>query len=222
MINLALIGKDISHSSSPQFYRKHLWNLNQYDLLDFDHVEMLPSLEWLSKKYYGLNITSPYKKNYSHYLNKINTPDEIDAINCINLKNMSATNTDYLALQKLIPLWLTISHDKIYILGDGSMSKLVSIILNANNVSFKILSRKNGFNLELIDLSQFSPRPLIINTCSRSFPFQGNFPAESQVIDLNYGTTLFSKRVLDLKIPYQDGQSLFEIQAFESISFWNF
>ena len=222
MINLALIGKEISHSLSPEFYRKNLRNLNQYDLLDFDDVKMLPSLEWLSKKYHGLNITSPYKKSYFHHLNKMNTLDEIDAINCINLNNMSATNTDYLALKKLIPLWLNISHDFIYILGDGSMSKLVTSILKSKKKNFKLLSRKNGFNLELIELSQFSLRPLIINTCSRSFPFQGNFPAKSQVIDLNYGTTIFSKRVLELNIPYQDGRSLFEIQAEESISFWNF
>jgi shikimate dehydrogenase len=222
MINLALIGKDISHSSSPEFYRKHLQNLNQYDLLDLDHDQMLPRLEWLSEFYHGVNITSPYKRNYFHHLKIINTPKEIDAINCLNLKNMTAINTDYLALQKLIPHWLNIPHDHIYILGDGSMSKLVSNILNANNINFKILSRNNGFNLELIGLSQFSLSPLIINTCSRSFPFKGIFPPESHVIDLNYGTTFFKKRVLELNIPYQDGQSLFEIQAFEAISFWNF
>ncbi len=60
---LALIGKNISHSKSPEIYNKLLNNQVEYTLLDCDTVDAIPSLDELMKKFDGVSITSPYKES---------------------------------------------------------------------------------------------------------------------------------------------------------------
>jgi len=64
MNKFALVGKDISHSRSPEMYRKLISSDVKYDLLDYQSDLDIPTAVELLSKYDGINITSPYKKNF--------------------------------------------------------------------------------------------------------------------------------------------------------------
>src|SRR5688572_8700980 len=104
-MKFALIGKDISHSLSPELYKKIIGPHVQYDLLDFQNENELPSLKLLAQKYNGINITTPYK---AHYLNEVILEDEnlkqLGAINTIAFtkERFIATNTDVSAVQMIL------------------------------------------------------------------------------------------------------------------------
>ncbi len=58
MHKLALIGKSIQHSRSPDIYKKLIGTLIQYDLLDYQHPNEIPSVDTLFKEYIGISITN--------------------------------------------------------------------------------------------------------------------------------------------------------------------
>jgi shikimate 5-dehydrogenase len=221
-MKLALMGKSIAHSQSVAFYKTHLPTLSAYDLWDIPSEDQLPPVSFLKQAYDGINITAPYKRFYASQVQLNSEMKDLGVINCIRLKDLTGTNTDFLALKQILPLWISKPHDQIFILGDGSMSDVLAVLLTSMKKSFQILSRKKGFNLELISSDQLSKKPIIINSCSRSFPFNGHFPKDSHVFDLNYGHTIFSQKVKSQSLPYEDGQSLFELQGKFALSFWNF
>ena len=50
---LALIGKNISHSKSPEIYNKLLNNQVEYHLLDYPSINEIPEMDFFSKNFDG-------------------------------------------------------------------------------------------------------------------------------------------------------------------------
>ena len=219
MLKLGLIGKNISHSKSQDTYESLLKQSVSYSLLDFATEQDIPSLERLfeENQFDGLSVTAPYKrfmaKRVLHTL-----PFEI--VNCIRWSSGESigTNTDYLALQKLLPKMLSEqSLEKIILLGNGAMAELVSIISKRLCLDLTHFYRTKENEIEELDLSS-QENALIINACSRSFRYRGKLPAMGVFWDFNYENLEQQKLIKNIR--YVDGIELLKEQAKEAISFW--
>ena len=77
---LALIGRNIAHSKSPEIYSKLLENNVDYHLLDYPSVDQIPSLDYFSKNFEGISITSPYKEVFINDVELVGKAKELKAI----------------------------------------------------------------------------------------------------------------------------------------------
>lgn len=221
-MKLALIGRNISHSLSPKL-QKEIWkeNLVGYDLIDVPDEASLPSLDELALKYDGINITTPYKESYLEVV-KIESAlaKEIGAINTINLKDKTATNTDILATEKILSEYLLQNPElEVHLLGAGVMARMTQLICQKIKIPFQQYNRKTHGDLTYLDLSKLDKNALVINACSRSFTFKGDISSQVMFWDFNY--SFDSHRYLAQKVKaYIDGQDLLLQQAIFAAQFW--
>ena len=170
MNKLALIGKDISHSRSPEMYRKLISPNIDYSLLDYDNANKIPSAKDLFLNYDGINITSPYKKYFLDQIKLTKNASAIGAVNCLKKQgtDIIGENTDYLAVVDILKE-IKSSHAtlEVVILGDGVMSTVAQLALKNLSIEYKVFSRKltNNFDQLNFDLyfSNHPTKPLIIN-----------------------------------------------------------
>ncbi len=220
-IHLALIGKNISHSKSQLMYEDLLKQAVNYDLLDYESPDNLPSLLELKKRYLGVSITAPYKKHYLEMGTVINS--KIPAINCIVFKEGSTElhNTDYLAALEILNGFQIDTETTVSVLGDGAMGQLMEKVCEELKLPFKTYSRKKK-NLSNInrDLSN-NKNNLIVNCISRDYIY--NFPGELKGIfwDLNYSHPEQAEKIKKTKLEYIDGLELLYLQAKYALNNWN-
>lgn len=221
---LALIGKNISHSKSPEIYRRLISPQIQYDLIDVQDKSNLPTIEFLSSNYVGINITAPWKVEYLKYA--VMGAKKWLAVNCIRFRNGNpeATNTDATALEEIIPaMKKKYQSDAWIILGDGSMAKVVGSILTEMGENYYSHSRKLGDQLnqfDFVDKYQKYYRKILINTCSRDFIFTNKLDATWLFWDLNYAHSAHQTASLGQLWTYVDGIELLETQAQHAVKFW--
>ena len=223
----ALIGKDISHSRSPELYKKIISPDVQYDLIDIASLKELPSLEELAKTYSFLNVTSPYKRFYFPSVTIHGEGvKELGAINtlCFSSQRWVATNTDLLAVQEILSN-LSLNHAglELLILGSGVMGQLTLLAARNLKLNCQVIDRQTGLTSES-DLRPFY-RPgklnIVINACSRDFVFKGAINRDTLFWDYNYNF-IPHQSTLPLKVStYLDGQELLELQAQKSAAFWS-
>lgn len=221
---LALLGRNISHSLSPALYKEiYQEKAIDYRLIDIDkEIDLMPLTD-LMQDLDGLNITSPFKE---YYLPEVEINSEeiqaLAAINCIGKVGgkFYATNTDYLALLKLMPKMP--NTNKVIILGDGVMSRVVSAVCRKLKIHFMVRSRKicpdefKHFSAgNIVDKNS-----LIINCCSRSYSFKGNMDPSSHFWDLNYRHSEHLEYFKNSP-SYTDGYSLLKLQAYDAAAFWS-
>ena len=105
MKKFALIGNPISHSKSPELFRKAFPGSGMsYDLIERDTVEQ--SIACLKEKGYGgANVTAPFKESAMQF---VTDPDPVSkalgATNLILFRNdkVFSYNTDYLAVRRMV------------------------------------------------------------------------------------------------------------------------
>ena len=228
MNKLALVGKNISHSRSPEMYRKLISSSIIYDLLDYQSAVEIPKARDLLKKYDGINITSPYKKQFLNEVQLTESAKKTGAINCLKKENgkIIGENTDYLAIVDILKKMQEVYQElEIIILGDGVMSFVTQMALESLSMSYAIFSRKltNDFDqLNLIDhFKEKNHRPFVINTCSRDYVFSGKLPKESIFWDFNYNFEVHSVLISPKVHKYLDGLEMLERQAFYAVAFWS-
>ena len=228
MNKFALVGRNISHSRSPEIYRKIISTKIDYDLLDYQTVLEIPTARDLLNIYDGINITSPYKK---HFLNQVElTPvaKESGAINCLKKYegNILGENTDYLAISEIFKKMLEDYKDlDVVILGDGVMANVTKSVLTNLKIRFRLFSRKltpSFYQLDLVEyFKKTSALPVVINTCSRDFIFNGKIPKTAFFWDYNYNFNEHSATLPNKVYKYVDGLELLERQAFYAVAFWS-
>ena len=222
-IRLGLLGKNISHSKSPDTYRVLLHKEVDYRFFDFNHSKEISSLDVLYEGLHGLNITAPYKR---HFINEVH-PSEIacalGAINCIKKKKGTyfGTLTDYYAVGEIFNSFTKlykITH--VFILGDGIMAKISEKIIKAKNISFEILSRKKIDYFDSLNLKNASGEGiLIINACSREYAYKGTLNKKTLFWDYNYNFDKHKHIHQLLGKRYIDGMGLLYKQAKYSLEF---
>lgn len=227
-MRLGLLGYPLNHSKSPDLYRTYLGNkLTSYELFPFERKDTIPEISYFRNKLDGLNITSPYKTHFIRdvqILNPIVT--ELGVINTISFspKGIFATNTDLIAVHKILSQFKSDHPDiVIFLLGDGAMAKLTKVVANNLKIELHQFSRKIIPDLSRLDLTPFyksSSQPLLINSCSREFVFNGTLSGSEIFWDYNYDFSPH-KNLLHSKVKaYIDGQELLKIQAISAIEFW--
>lgn len=226
MFKLALIGKNISHSLSPQIYNDLLNGKVEYQLLDFNCENEIPPLDIIFRdNLNGLSITAPYKKHFLSQVEIVTSSETLSAINCIRKKGgyFQATNTDFLALKEILERLLAKkAYQKVLLLGSGSMAEVSKSILNSINQPFDSITRSSHGNLERIDLTSLSmASTLVLNSCSRTMQFTGKLSPDTTFYDFNYSmkhAVLISDK--KTRVNYIDGEELLYLQAKYALDFW--
>lgn len=228
MNKFGLVGKDISHSKSPEMYRKLISQSVHYDLLDYKSEDEIPLASDLLDIYDGINITSPYKKHFLGQVELTPIASELGAINCLKKENgrIIGENTDYLAIiDTLKHLQKVYGEIEVIILGDGVMAKVAMLALKNLGIVFKVLSRKKTKVFNQLNLIEYfdhsSALPVVINSCSREFIFNGIIPDRALFWDFNYDFDQHSTSIPGKVYKYVDGLAMLERQAFYAVAFWS-
>lgn len=225
MISLALIGKNISYSKSPQVYRELLNQEIDYKIFDCAEEKDIPPLNQVFERYQGLSVTSPYKKFFLNQVTVLPGFTDLNAINAIRKtgQKFEAINTDYLAIDKILEEF---RQNKVILLGDGVMSFITQKVLLKNGIEFQVFSRKKNGPIEYLNLTKVFPSDnsgiLIINSCSRSFIFKGILPSNSKFWDFNYDFPPHRESIPTKHIGYIDGIGLLKLQAKFALEFFRF
>lgn len=217
-IRLALIGKNIQGSQSPNVYKKLLDQAFEYSLIDCNDERDLPSLADLRSQYNGVSITSPYKKKYLRNVEVVGEYNQsINALSFNNQNQVTGINTDYLAVRELLQKRYNTFSD-IVIIGDGSMSEVLQKVCTEAGRFYQVLSRKQK-NLSLIN--EVKQGALIVNTCSKEYVFKTQSPRLiGKFWSLNYGNLAEQEYLMSQAIPYENGMELLTLQAKYALSFW--
>jgi shikimate dehydrogenase len=229
-MKLGLLGYPITHSLSPELYRKFLGSkLTSYQLFEIKNEDEIPSLKEFSRELNGLNITSPYK---THFINQITIESSLvtslGAVNTLAFLpggKVLGTNTDVLAVVEILKNYISqYSGLKILLLGDGVMANMTKLVAKSLNLELQQFSRKTTEDFAQLDLRPFqSPikQTLIINSCSRDFVFRGQVSGSEIFWDYNYSFLPHQNSLPPLVKAYHDGQRMLELQAKAAITFWN-
>lgn len=230
MIKLALIGKDIQHSRSPEIYKKLLSSEIQYDLLDYPRSALIPGAAELLDIYDGISITSPYKKHFIDQVELTSNATSLGAINCLkkNASGIYGENTDFLALLDILQKHQETSTNlNVILLGDGVMSKVAQHVFLKLQIEWKMYSRKTTEHLNHLNTNQIfhtefvkPGRKIIVNTCAREFVFRGNLDKDTLFWDFNYNFKPHSD-FLSSQCNYVDGMEMLRLQAEHALAFWS-
>lgn len=222
---LALIGKNIAHSKSPEVYKTLLDNNVEYTLLDFLSEKEIPKLSEMLKTFDGISITTPYKEHFIKDVMLDPEAKQLNAINCISQKKdqFIGHNTDFLAIVDILKKYFEENKiDRVIILGDGVMSRVCSHVLNNLKINFEVLSRKQTPNFSNLNLVEYLDREslLVINTCSRDYVYSGDVNFKILFWDLNYSFKPHQDHLLT-KCHYKDGLEMLYLQAEYALGFWS-
>lgn len=224
-IHLGLLGRSIAHSLSPKLYADIYGAGNlEYHLFDFESAKEIPSLAQIFSQVSGLSITTPYKDHFLADVSFINDEiKELQAVNCIGYadKKFYATNTDYSALNRLLPQMFH-GRSEIIILGNGAMARVVTRVCQNHHLKYVQWSRAQTpeqfqqMNVE----SVADGNVLVVNCCARNYVFHAKLPAKSLFWDMNYRHLQHDQLFLNSS-QYVDGQNLLLAQAHDAAAFWS-
>ena len=221
MIRLALIGKSIAHSRSPEIYRQLLGLPLDYQLLNCTNPHEIPSVEELLVRYDGVSITSPYKTYFNGKVEADSSALQADSINCLyrtSSQQLMGANTDWLALQYLLPHYFSENLlQQVVIMGAGPMAKVVQRICEQAHLPYSVLTRQQDGDLSHYCFTH--QNALIVNCCSRSMLFSGSLPLSSVFFDLNYGLLHPFFRTLR-HFRFIDGAEMLQVQAVQALKLW--
>ena len=241
MKQYGLIGKSLSHSFSPLFFKQFFEKNNisaEYKKYEIQSIEEVKEL--LSQKNAGYNVTIPYKESILPFLDEIDpTAKEIGAVNTIVFKNNKSIgyNTDAFGFKQSIKPFLTNKHDSALIFGTGGAAKAVAFVLKEIGIKVLYVSRqangiKNHFAYTDVNENMISACKLLVNCTplgmspqtktSVDIPFEA-LGKEHLVIDLIYNPekTLFLERAQKQQATILNGASMLKEQAMESWRLWN-
>ena len=242
-----LIGKDLSHSFSPEFFKQkfHRLGINaEYKLFDIDSIDKLPNIITNNPKLKGLNVTIPYKRSLNQYMDYCETPAQISgSINTIkiirdeNKTSLHGYNTDVIGFEKTLkPLLKGRKDIRAMILGTGGSANSVAYVLRKLGILFCFISRNPSKLLHSrytwIDSTDLKNNHLIINTTPVGmFPKETNYPtlpyqyiSDKHILyDLIYNPneTIFLKNGREQGAICVNGKQMLEIQANASWDIWN-
>jgi hypothetical protein len=111
---------------------------------------------------------------------------------------------------------------QILLLGDGVMATVTKLVAKDLKIPLLQFSRKLHGDLSALDLTEYQDKtqPLIINSCSRDFVFNGKVSGREIFWDYNYSFLPHQNTLPSRVLVYQDGQEMLELQAKAAIYFW--
>lgn len=131
MKKLAVIGKDVSKSLSPEIHKfiaKHTGNQLEYEKVSIPEKDFESVIEKLFNRYDGFNVTIPYKLSIMPYLQKIEGDAKVfGAVNTVRVGDMSGYNTDGLGFMLMLKNnGVEVAGKNILLLGAGGAGRSVA------------------------------------------------------------------------------------------------
>jgi shikimate dehydrogenase len=167
-MKLALLGKKLGHSLSPQIHNlifRKLGIEGQYDLLEVENSVLDATIEKLPEKYAGVNVTIPYKVAVMKNLNFVSPEAKaIGAVNTICFKNgeKRGYNTDYFGFGLLLAHNnIAVENKDIVVLGSGGAARAVLQYLVDNCAKSITVASRNPQDISN-KFSAFAALPRII------------------------------------------------------------
>ena len=187
-----LVGRGISHSYSPNFFKKKFADIGldaDYQLFELKQVDELPELIESQPDLWGLNVTIPYKRMVSPLLDFIDvSASYTGSVNTIKIERtptgtlLKGFNTDIVGFEhSLLPLIRSRKSIKALVLGTGGSSRAVAYVLRKFGVFFYHVTRSpqkiHQMGYHWMDADVMNDFHLIINTTPLGMtPYIDSFP----------------------------------------------
>ncbi|MGN1373068.1 MAG: shikimate dehydrogenase family protein [Candidatus Coproplasma sp.] len=199
MIKLAVVGKDVSQSASPQihlFIAKKLGVQISYDKVSIPEEQFEKEIEGLLKEYDGMNFTIPYKLTVIPHLRElVDDAKCFGAVNTVVSKTLTGYNTDGLGfMQMLNAAGIEVCGKKVLLLGAGGAGRSVAKKLVDGGATVEIYDRftQNAVNVanefgNITVLNEVTPHPVdvIINATGVGMhKTEGISPVDDKVLSL--------------------------------------
>ena len=247
MDTYGLIGKKLTHSFSPDYFKRKFKELRinaRYLLYEIDDILEIKNLIRDDQTLKGLNITIPYKKSVFEIADSIHpVAAQVGSVNALKIDRtdakiaISAFNTDVVGFEEtLLPLVSNQKNIAALVLGTGGAANAVEFVLNKLQIPFSFVSRnpvsENQISYSALSEEVIKSHKLIINTTPKGmFPGVDESPAipyqfidkEHILYDLIYNPkeTLFLRHGREKGCVTINGLKMLEIQADASWELWN-
>jgi len=240
MRKFGLIGKELDHSFSPQYFKtKFLMDEIEDAEYELYPMEAQAISSFMAKTDLGgFNVTIPYKSEIIQHLDEVDpVAFEIGAVNTVVRieDGWKGYNTDYIGFKDSLSLFQDRDINKALILGTGGASKAVAKALDDLDIPYNTVSRtpaESEWAYDRLTKDNFKKFGLIINTTPLgSFPKVDEKPpipyehlSEGQILyDLVYNpeVTAFMREGMRKNCPVKNGYEMLSLQAEESWKIWN-
>jgi shikimate dehydrogenase len=242
MRRFGLIGKNISYSFSPGYFREKFLRMGladcRYDIFDLGEIGEFPALVSRYPDLEGLNVTIPYKEAVIPYLQELEpTAAAIGAVNTIRVTpgGLKGFNTDVVGFRDSLRPLLRESDSAALILGTGGASKAVAHALGELGIPLRFVSRDPGpgqLSYEALGAAMLREFPIIINcTPLGTYPAVSGAPAipyaaitpAHLLYDLIYNPeqTKFLRRGAQQGARTKNGLEMLRLQAEASWELWS-
>jgi shikimate dehydrogenase len=240
-----LIGKPLTHSFSPAYFREKFSRENlpecDYRLFPLDDISDLPELLRNNPQIKGLNVTIPYKTDVIGLLDTLDeTAQQIGAVNTIKITRqnnalfLKGYNTDSFGfLHSCEGLQ---NNNNALIIGTGGSAKAVQYALQSLGIQYLSVSRNPSGAKEIsyhdLTAEVLNRYKLLINTTPL-----GMFPNTLEAPPLPYAhignghflfdliynppETLFMAKGKAAGAKIQNGELMLELQAERAWEIWN-
>ena len=230
MDTYGLLGKTLSHSSSPAIHR--MLGDYPYTLREKQPEELEAFLR--RGAFRGLNVTIPYKKAVLPYLDELSpAARSLGSVNTILRRpddTLYGDNTDLAGFRHLLDeSRIDPAGRKVLVLGSGGASATVQAVLRERGAQPVVISRSGPDHYGNLD--RHRDAALIVNTTPVGmYPDNGasplslaGFPALQGVIDLIYNParTALLMEAEQLGIPAVNGFPMLTAQAYYSSRLWS-
>lgn len=177
MVKLAVIGKDVSQSTSPQihsFIAKQLKLDITYEKISIPEDEFEERIKGLLTGYDGFNVTIPYKLSVISHLKAVEgDAAAFGAVNTVKTSTLTGYNTDGLGFSQMLESnGVNAQGKRVLLLGAGGAGRSVAKKLLDSGATVEVYDR-NGANsrvvaeefsgITVIDEVKPEPRDIIIN-----------------------------------------------------------
>lgn len=237
-----LIGQPLTHSFSANYFNQKFLKEGKMDcsyrLFPLSSIEEFPALLQQFPNLEGINVTSPYKQQVIKYLSSHSIPVELNACNCIRIRNgqCEGFNTDWVGFEKsLLPL-LQPKQQAALVLGKGGAAQAVFFVLRKNGIPFTVVGRtmQEGVDLtyDQLTAADLQAHTMVINTTPLgTYPAIASLPklpyeavgAGHLFFDLVYNPsdTAFLKEGAQRGARIKNGMEMLQWQAEENWIIWN-
>lgn len=146
ILNLALIGKDVSMSHSPEihaFIAEKLGYAINYQKLSVPEDKFEEQIGGIINKYDGFNVTIPYKLSIMPHLQKISGyASEFGAVNTVKTSTCTGYNTDGLGFKLMLKSnGVNVEGKEVLVLGAGGAGRSVAKTLSDGGAKVFLYNR---------------------------------------------------------------------------------
>jgi shikimate dehydrogenase len=243
MMYFGLIGKNIAHSLSPDYFSEKFQRLSVaacYRLCPIENIEQFHRLLHV-QVWHGFNVTAPYKESIIPFLDSIDSVAmSVGAVNtiCLTRKDNKlytiGYNTDIIGFERSLASLCPPFHRKALVLGTGGSAKAVAYVLRKQGIAVTSVSRrqvKDTLTYDTLSADIIASHTLIVNaTPLGTPPDTQQYPlipydaltSRHLLFDLNYtpAPSAFLRHGASYGAKVKDGRDMLFLQADAAYDLW--